>query len=524
MKNLIISLKPCLLPAILILLIFGCTHTDSGTRQKPDNVNGFSADPRSFEIINYEGRKNVIKVYGEDTQWAIVKYSLADYIGKEIIIQFSADVKRTGTEGSLNWQVNNAPYYPSVTFIENAEQGVWHNMKGKLFVTPTDDKPYLYLTNWENNAEKTIYYIAKPVVIIQESNSVKPDLTLKPLKSIYEKDFLIGNITDGTYMSGKHFDLLKHHYNAVTLTTTYPFVLAPSKDAYQWEAADRQINLMASNNFYLHGHCLVWHELAPKWMTTGTRTEVEKNLNYHITAVLAHFKGKIASWDVVNEAMRDGLSAADAAGDWKKCLRNSQNQWTQNPWYDKLGSDYIELSFRAARAADPNITLYYNDYGMEDLNKAEAVRKMIKDINDRYKKETGGGRNLIEGVGSQSHMFEFKKLNLNNVRSSLEKLITLGIEISISELDLSVISYERGSGKDTAMSRADEMAQAKFYAELFKLYREYSNYIKRVTMWGMDDGNSWISAGNPCLFDWKLNAKKAFYAVSAPDAFLAATH
>jgi len=41
-------------------------------------------------------------------------------------------------------------------------------------------------------------------------------------------------------------------------------------------------------------------------------------------------------------------------------------------------------------------------------------------------------------------------------------------------------------------------------------------------MWGMDDGTSWISAGNPCLFDWKLNAKKAFYAVSAPDAFLAA--
>jgi len=33
-------------------------------------------------------------------------------------------------------------------------------------------------------------------------------------------------------------------------------------------------------------------------------------------------------------------------------------------------------------------------------------------------------------------------------------------------------------------------------------------------MWGMDDGTSWISAGNPCLFDWKLNAKKAFYAVS----------
>jgi GH35 family endo-1,4-beta-xylanase len=40
-------------------------------------------------------------------------------------------------------------------------------------------------------------------------------------------------------------------------------------------------------------------------------------------------------------------------------------------------------------------------------------------------------------------------------------------------------------------------------------------------MWGMDDETSWISAENPCLFDWKLNAKKAFCAASAPDDFLA---
>jgi endo-1,4-beta-xylanase len=506
------------LPAVLIIFILGCTHTDPGARQEADNVNGFFADTGSFKIINYDGKKNVIRVNGADTQWAIVSYSLSEYIGKEITIQFSAQVKRTGAAGNLNWQVNNAPYYPSVTYIENAVQGVWHNMRGRLFVTPANDAPYLYLTNWENNAQKTVYYIAEPVVTIQEGNSVNPDLSLKPLKSIYEKDFLIGNITDGTYMSGKHFDLLKHHYNIVTLTSTYPFVLAPDKNAYRWETADQQIELMRSNNIQVHGHCLVWHELAPKWMTTGTRAEVEKNQNDYIVAVLTHFKGAVASWDVVNEAMRDGLSAAEASGDWKKCIRNSQN-----PWYDKLGPDYVELSFRAARAAGPDITLYYNDYGLENPNKAEAVRKMIKDINDRYKNETGGSRNLIEGVGSQAHMFEFKKLNMNDVRLSLEKLTSLGIEISISELDLSVIAYNRGSGKDTVMSESDETAQTKYYAELFKLYKEYSKYIKRVTMWGMDDGTSWISAGNPCLFDWKLNAKKAFYAVSDPEAFLAAT-
>jgi endo-1,4-beta-xylanase len=520
MRKLIINLKLCLFLTVLFLLIFSCTHTGQVTGPKPDNINKFFADAGSYQIINYEGRNNVIKVNGANTQWAIVKYSLSEYIGKEITIQFSADVKRTGASGYLNWQVNNAPFYPSVACIENASQGIWYKMRGRLLVTPEGKDPYLYLTNWENNAQKTVYYISEPVVTIHEGSSANPDLALKPLKSVYEKDFLVGNITDVLYMSGKHFDLLRRHFNAVTLTSTYPFILAPDKGAFRWESADQQINLMANNNFYIHGHCLVWHELCPKWMVTGKRAEVEKNMNEYITAVLTHFKGKIKSWDVVNEAMGDGLSAADAAGDWKKCLRNSKNQWSDlrslNPWYDKLGADYVELAFRAARAADPDITLYYNDYGLEDLNKAEAVRKMIKDINDRYKKETGGERNLIEGVGSQSHMFEFKKLDINNVRSSLEKLASLGIEIAVSELDLSLTSFERGAGKDTVMSEADETAQAKCYAELFKLYREYSGYIKRVTMWGMDDGTSWISAGNPCLFDWKLNAKKAFYAVSAP--------
>ncbi|MDR2596810.1 MAG: hypothetical protein LBC76_05745, partial [Treponema sp.] len=201
----------------------GCTHTDSNTRKEPDNVNGFFADANSFNIINYEGRKNVIRVNGANTQWAILMYSLSEYIDKEIIIQFSADVKRTGAAGNLNWQVNNVPYYPSVAFIENAAQGVWHTMSGRLFVTPSSAEPFLYLTNWENNAQKTVYYVSEPVVTIREGDSVNPDLALKPLKSIYEKDFLIGNITDGTYMSGKYFDLLKHHYNAVTLTSTYPF-------------------------------------------------------------------------------------------------------------------------------------------------------------------------------------------------------------------------------------------------------------------------------------------------------------
>lgn len=513
-------INPLIVMFALYITFSGCSHSSINPNQEPENINGVFADPGTYRIVNYAGKSNVIRVDGKKTQWAVVKYSLADYIGKEITIQLSADVRREGASGNLNWQVNNVSHYPSVSYLENAASGVWHTMSGRLIVTPTNNEPYIYLTNWENNANRTTYYIHNPVIIIEEGSSLTPDLTLKPLKSFYENDFLIGNITDETYMSGKYFDLFLHHYNSATSTGTYPIMLSQSKGVYQWEAADRQVNLMLSNNIPVHGHILVWHESSPAWLTTGTRAQVEQNMKDYITAVLTHFKGRIHSWDVVNEAIRDNLSAAEVSGDWRRCVRDSRNQWYINPWYNRLGADYIELAFRAARAADPDIILYYNDYGLENPNKAEVVRKMITDINDRYKRETGGTRNLIEGVGSQAHIFELK-LNINEARIALEKLISLGIEISISELDISTTSYNRGTGRDKVMTEADEIAQARYYAKLFNLYREYSAYIKRVTMWGMDDGTSWISSGNPCLFDWRLNAKKSFYAVSDPDAFLA---
>jgi endo-1,4-beta-xylanase len=512
-----------LAPLAMMFLDCSSTMTVSGSTI----TGGLQADAPSYQIVKLplESRQNVIKVNGADTQWAVVMHSLEEFKGKEITIQFSAYVKRTGAAGNLVWQVNNAPDYPAVSYLENAAADVWHHMRGRRIVTPTDRNPVLYLTNWENNAINTIYYIDNFTITIEEGNSLSPDLALPPLKSAYENDFLIGNIIGSTYSSGKYLELFKHHFNTATCTETYPFSLAPSgRGNYQWTMADNVVNLMRSNNIPVHGHVLVWHESSPAWMTSGTREQVIANLEQYIADVLAHFKGRIASWDVVNEAMRDNISPADAAGDWRKCIRNYQN-----PWFDALGADYIEIAFRAARAADQDITLYYNDYfhyewnnwgGFGGSNKPEAVRKMIDDINTRYKNETGGRRNLIEGIGTQSHYMGLD-VNIDSVRITLEKFKSLGIEIAVSELDISTAGYTRGEGNDTVMTEADEITQARIYAKLFKLYREYAPYISRIVSWGMDDGNSWLSAGNPCLFDWKLNAKKAFHAASNPDAFLA---
>jgi len=343
---------------------------------------------------------------------------------------------------------------------------------------------------------------------------VKITPPLKPFgqTSMYKNDFLVGNIINEKYMDGAYFDVIKNHFNIITPENNLkPVALTTNRGgAYNWAYADQMVNRSLENGMPVHGHCLVWYDWTPEWMTRGTRAEVEDNLKNHITDVLTHYRGRIHSWDVVNEALRNYLSAADDAGDWKKCL------YTDSPWYRALGASYIETAFRIARETDPNITLYYNNNGLEYPQKAEAVCKMINDINNRYKKETGQKRNLIEGLGIQSHYY-IKWFDEKIVRSSLEKFSRLGIEISISELDVTATGYETGSGKDIVMSEYDSALQAAIYAKLFKIYREYADYISRVTMWGVDDHNSWLSAGTPCLFDRYLNPKKAFNAVFNPD-------
>jgi len=341
--------------------------------------------------------------------------------------------------------------------------------------------------------------------------STTPPLQSYINSSVYKNDFLIGNIINEKYMANAYFDVIKNHFNIITPENNLkPLSLTSNRGgAYNWSYADQMVNRTLENGIPVHGHVLVWHDWTPEWMTKGTKIEVEDNLKNYITDVLKHYHGRIYSWDVVNEAMRDGLCVTDIR-DWKKCL------YANNPWYRALGTSYVETAFRTAREADPDVTLYYNDYNLTNPNKAEAVWKMIYEINNRYKKESGQERNLIEGLGIESH-YQLKNFDENRARSSLEKFTTLNIELSISELDITATGFNVGEGMDIIMSEYDTAIQAGIYARLLKIYRKYSDYISRVTFWGVDDYNSWLSAGTPCLFDRYLNPKKAYNAVFNPE-------
>jgi len=338
-----------------------------------------------------------------------------------------------------------------------------------------------------------------------------------PLYDLYSNDFLMGNIiSTGDLNNATRFDYLKRHFNTLTAENQMkPNDIAPSSKptagaawAYRFTNADRIVDAASEAGMSVVGHTLIWHSQTPAWLTSDAAT-VEANLEKYVTDVVTHFKDKLIVWDVVNEAMRDGLNTSDAAN-WKTCLRpQSENGWL------KIGPEYIEKAFLKARAADPVVKLYYNDFNLNSSSsKYLAVYNMVNDINTRYPDVEG--RPLIDGIGMQSH--HHTGTDPQTIQVSIDKFRELNVEIAISELDIMAAGSLPGAGT-VAWNEVAAQRQAALYAAMFRVFLNNADIIKRVTFWGIDDKTSWRSVNYPTLLDKDYSLKPAFHTVTNPNGF-----
>jgi endo-1,4-beta-xylanase len=343
---------------------------------------------------------------------------------------------------------------------------------------------------------------------------------LPPMKDDFAGKFMIGNIFSPSDVSSSAVTntALTRHYNALTAENHMkPDQISTGKGSYDFSTADSMVNAAIASGFKVVGHTFLWHSQIPQWQTsiaTEDKDTALEAMRQYITDVAGHFSGKIYSWDVINEAFPDG--GYNTSSDWKNVMRQ------ENPWYKAIGSDFVYEGFLAARKADPNAILYYNDYNTDQANRAAMIHNMVRDVNQRYKaaypSET---RLLIEGIGMQEH--HNTGVSASAIRAALNLFKPLGVRISVSELDVLIVTFQEfspyGHGTDkqdsiTGDKRIDGLKkQAELYDQFFKLYLEFSDIIERVSFWGVTDDRSWRSAGLPLLFDPDGNAKDAYYSV-----------
>jgi len=345
---------------------------------------------------------------------------------------------------------------------------------------------------------------------------------LPSLKDSFSDYFMMGNIFDPfdvpntePYTINKPY--ITHHYNILTHQNNMKpsYLCGATRGQYNANniaTAKRMIEAARAKGIKVQGHCLLWHSQLPAWQnnlrtSADTDEQVLGYLKEYVTYIVNQFKGSIYAWDVLNEVFPDSVSAGN---NWKNVMRNSTTDG--NPWYIKLGADFIYEGFLAARQADPDIILYYNDYNLDNVGKATMVRDMVRDVNIKYAQEhpEANGRKLIEGIGMQSH--HNTGVTAVAIKNTLNLFRPLGVKISISELDLLAQSWsDYDAKKDVTI--ASLLNQANLYGDYFKLFLDNADIIERVTFWGNSDSNSWRSRGQPLPFDKDYKAKPAYYKI-----------
>ena len=356
------------------------------------------------------------------------------------------------------------------------------------------------------------------------------DLKLSSIADIYKDSFLIGNIMNSNQTTdAENTAMYKHHYSVVTAENDMkPQYLSSAKGVYNYTNADTIVGWAQDNGIKVHGHTLVWHSQSARWLTSDaegkavTRAEAKSNMEEYISNVAGHFKGKVYSWDVVNEAFDGGSIIPE---DWKTVLRKD------SPWYiayengadaskGESGADYIYDAFVFARQADNEAILYYNDYNENDPWKREAMALMAEELNEKWKtdqRNTQPDRLLVEGLGMQSHYWT-DNLDVDTVDAAIARFVKAGVKISITELDIPYGSYS--NQHSAPLTKDEEIAQAKLYAQLFNTYNKYAQNIERITFWGKADPQSWRAKGSPLLFNKAYAAKESYFAVVDPEGYL----
>lgn len=467
------------------------------------------------EANHTEDGKFALKVENRNENWHGPSLRVEEYVNRGHEYKVSAWVKLISpatAQLQLSTQVGNgdgASYNNLQGKTVSVDDG-WVQLEGTYRYSSVGNE-YLSIYVESSNNSTASFYIDDVTFEPTGTGVVDIERDLTPLKDVYKDDFLIGNAVSLGEFDGTRLELLKLHHNLISAENAMkPSYAYDEQGEFDFTAEDQLVQKALDEGFKIHGHVLVWHQQSREALHTGEdgkplpREEAIKNLETHVKTVVEHFGDKVISWDVVNEAMNDN---PPNPSDWRDSLR-------QSGWLQAIGDDYLELAYRFAKEViDENgwdIKLYYNDYNDDNQRKAEAIYQMVKEINEKYAEENDGEL-LIDGIGMQAHY----NLNTNpeNVRLSMEKFISLGVEVGITELDIT-------AGSDNVLTEQQAQQQAYLYAQLFKLYKEKAEHISRVTLWGLNDATSWRAAQSPLLFDRDMKAKPAYYAVLNPEKFI----
>ena len=338
------------------------------------------------------------------------------------------------------------------------------------------------------------------------------------LRQQFANRFLVGVALDG-YLPADYnaaeLSLIRNQFAALTPANCMKMThLQREPGRFDFQMADALVDFAAANQLKVCGHCLVWakDERTPEWIfrdgaAAASREVLLQRMQKHIETVAGRYRGKVISWDVVNEALDDGTNF----------IRPSK-------WFSTLGEEFIVKAFQFARQADPEAVLIYNDYNVEGPAKRAKLLRLLRLLQER--------KAPIQAVGIQGH-YELDTVPYQDLEETISAIHGLGLKVMMTEFDLDAIPRAKwwadGGKHRPELAKLNPYTngcppevlqrQAEQYGKLFGIFRRHASAITRVTFWDLHDGRSWLNhfpwqrVNYPLLFDRDARPKPAFEAV-----------
>ena len=344
---------------------------------------------------------------------------------------------------------------------------------------------------------------------IIDNNEQKVSLSQK-----FQKHFLVGAaINEGQILQKDQpsVSIIKKEFNTISPENVMKWMFVqPKPNEFYFDHTDKYVQFGLDNNMHIVGHALIWHSQIANFMNSiKDSTKMVQHVTNHISTLVNRYKGKIDTWDVVNEAL------------------NEDGTLRESIFLKVLGENYLETVYKMAEKYDSNADLAYNDYNLCKPKKREGAVKLIKSL------QKNGAK--INSVGIQAH-WQLTSPTLEEIETSILAFSELGVKVMFTELDISVLpnpwelsgaevtqNFKKFEG-DKKMNPFPENLPdsvkeklAKRYENIFKLFVKHKDKISRVTFWGVTDKFSWLNdwpikgrTNYPLLFDRNYKEKKAY--------------
>jgi endo-1,4-beta-xylanase len=278
------------------------------------------------------------------------------------------------------------------------------------------------------------------------------------------------------------------------------------RGVYDFTAADRLAGFAEAHDMEFRAHAMVWHVSNPAWLEAALAEAKpsERLLTDYVAKAGAHFRERVHSWDVVNEA----LEPADGRPDGLRASR----------WLTAFGPGYIDTAFHAARAADSGALMVYNDYGLEtadpwQVQRQKAVLGLLEGMRVRG--------TPCDALGIQAHLKAYgAAFDQSAFRRFLGEVAGMGYRIVISEFDVD----DRGTGTPNQPAVRDQAV-----ADLARRFLDAAFDVPQtlgLVTWGLSDRYTWLatrpwspaeslSRARPLPLDAQLRKKPLWHAIAA---------